>query len=90
MLIRKGVCWAGGMDHTEITEQNGVLKINKIFQNFYYNVKYRWKFTELEKYLPRDVYKHFLTLFCASTICSSEIYTKYLDLANVLLTGTLR
>lgn len=39
----------------------------------------------LKKVLSADVYEHFLGLFCAVTICSSEKYCNYLELAETLL-----
>lgn len=39
----------------------------------------------LKHYLSREVYEHFLMLFCAITICSSEQYVNNLNLAQTLL-----
>lgn len=39
----------------------------------------------LKPFLPTDVYEHFLTLFCAVTICSSETHEHLVDLAHTLL-----
>ena len=39
----------------------------------------------LSDVLPIDVYQHYLKLFCAITICSSNVYNKFLNLAEVLL-----
>lgn len=39
----------------------------------------------LKDVLSYDVYHHFLTFFCAITICSSTFYTHFLDLADSLL-----
>lgn len=39
----------------------------------------------LKEHLPSDVYEHFLALFCAVTICSSNEYVHLLDLADTLL-----
>lgn len=39
----------------------------------------------LSKVLPKDVYQHYLKLFCAITICSSNVYTKFLGLADLLI-----
>lgn len=39
----------------------------------------------LKPFLPSDVYEHFLSLFCAVTICSSNEYAHLLDLAHTLL-----
>lgn len=39
----------------------------------------------LKKYLPYDVYEHFLCLFCGITICSSLFYMKYINAAEQLL-----
>lgn len=38
----------------------------------------------LKPFLASDVYEHFLSLFCAVTICSSNEYTKFLNLAHTL------
>lgn len=57
----------------------------------------RWKGTQyraflhyvgivvLKDYLQRDVYNHFLLLFCAATICSAKRYFKLLPLARDML-----
>lgn len=39
----------------------------------------------LKDYLPYDVYEHFLVLFCAITICSSNFYAQYIKLAEQML-----
>ncbi|XP_055522641.1 uncharacterized protein LOC129716829 [Wyeomyia smithii] len=39
----------------------------------------------LKPILSSEVYEHFLSFFCAITICSSESYTHLLDLADMLL-----
>jgi len=39
----------------------------------------------LKDVLSPDVYCHFLTFFCAITICSSKFYTHFFDLADSLL-----
>ena len=39
----------------------------------------------LKPFLSSDVYEHFLSFFCAITICSSEGHSHLLDLANMLL-----
>lgn len=39
----------------------------------------------LKMHLPNDAYHHFLLLFCAVTICTSEFYHHHLDLADRLL-----
>ena len=39
----------------------------------------------LKGFLPIDAYAHFLILFCAITICSSKVYSKFYDLAESLL-----
>lgn len=39
----------------------------------------------LKPFLPADVYEHFLTLFCAITICSSEAHAHLVDLAQTML-----
>lgn len=39
----------------------------------------------LKPILPADVYEHFLAFYCAVTICSSEEFTQFLDLAHELL-----
>lgn len=39
----------------------------------------------LKPHLPEDAYKHFLLLFCSITICSSENYSTWLDLAHEML-----
>lgn len=38
----------------------------------------------LKDFLPIDQYKHFLQLFCAVTICYTNIYKKYLPIAKEL------
>lgn len=38
----------------------------------------------LKKFLPLEVYNHFLTLFCAVIICSSRIYSCYINVAEEL------
>lgn len=39
----------------------------------------------LKPILSPDVYEHFLSFFCAITICSSEAHSNLVDLANMLL-----
>lgn len=39
----------------------------------------------LKPYLPSDAYQHFLLLFCAITLCSSEQYKSGIELAHNLL-----
>lgn len=39
----------------------------------------------LKKHLPPEYYHHFLSLFCAITICTSIEYNIYLDVAEMLL-----
>lgn len=36
----------------------------------------------LKKFVPPDVYTHFLHLVCAVTICHSDVYKKYLHIAG--------
>lgn len=36
----------------------------------------------LKKVLSSDIYQHFLLLFCARTICSTEMFTHFLPLAD--------
>lgn len=38
----------------------------------------------LKDFLSPEVYLHFLNFFCAVTICSSNVYSKYLDIAKDL------
>lgn len=38
----------------------------------------------LKEHLPKQYYTHFLYLFCATTICSSNLYTNFLDIAEKL------
>lgn len=46
---------------------------------------YYLSFVILKRVLSAEAYHHFLCYFCAITICSSEKYFKYLDLADQLL-----
>lgn len=39
----------------------------------------------LKQFLPIDAYQHFLLIFCAITICSSNMYKDALELAHTLL-----
>lgn len=39
----------------------------------------------LKPFLPSDVYEHFLTLFCAVTICSSDAHANLVELAHTML-----
>lgn len=40
----------------------------------------------LKKFLPYNVYEHFLVLFCVITICSSKVYTDhFLELADEMM-----
>lgn len=41
----------------------------------------------LKEVLPVDAYLHFLNFFCAITICSSNLYNNFLDLAEALLSN---
>lgn len=39
----------------------------------------------LKPFLPQDVYEHFLVLFCAITICTSDAHSHLIDVAESLL-----